>query len=68
MSTPEDWRCPDCQGTGKFFECEACHGNGWVEDPSDGGTMTCPECLDDPCETCGGTGELPLPTAKTDAG
>lgn len=24
--------------------CETCDGNGWVDDPSDGGTMCCPEC------------------------
>ncbi len=25
-------------------ECEECDGKGWVYDPSDGGTMTCPVC------------------------
>ena len=25
-------------------ECETCNGNGWVDDPSDGGTMTCEDC------------------------
>lgn len=24
--------------------CKECEGDGWVEDPSDGGTMTCPRC------------------------
>lgn len=24
--------------------CPLCDGKGWVEDPSDGGTMVCPEC------------------------
>lgn len=24
--------------------CPTCGGNGWVYDPSDGGTMTCPDC------------------------
>jgi hypothetical protein len=24
--------------------CDACHGNGWVEDEEDGGTMTCEQC------------------------
>jgi DnaJ-class molecular chaperone len=25
-------------------DCETCDGAGWVSDPSDGGTMTCPDC------------------------
>lgn len=35
--------------------CDTCKGNGWVYDPSDGGTMTCPECDGDvpECVTCG---------------
>lgn len=24
--------------------CEECDGSGWVYDPSDGGTMVCPDC------------------------
>ena len=28
-------------------DCETCDGNGWVDDPSDGGTMTCPDCEGD---------------------
>jgi hypothetical protein len=31
-------------------ECPECSGRGWVDDPSDGGTMTCP--------SCGGEGEV----------
>lgn len=50
--------CPHCHGTGKEHYCEECEGKGWVEDPSDGGTMVCPECDDDPesCHICGGEG------------
>lgn len=49
--------CPDCKGTGQFDpECEKCEGYGWVDDPSDGGTMTCPECDDQKCDTCKGDG------------
>lgn len=52
--------CANCNGTGQAIpECEACNGNGWVEDPSDGGTMTCPECNDDKCDFCGGEGVAP---------
>lgn len=54
----KDWKCEACEGTGMAVsDCETCGGNGWVGDPSDGGTMTCPECLDDKCEACDGTGE-----------
>lgn len=37
------------------MKCDMCDGNGWVEDPSDGGTMTCPECEGETmeCVTCG---------------
>lgn len=31
-------------------DCPECDGCGWVDDPSDSGTMTCPECA--------GSGEL----------
>ena len=57
---PEDWRCPDCDGTGAIDpHCEACEGNGWVEDTEDGGTMDCPECFGEKCPTCKGSGERP---------
>lgn len=37
--------CEACAGTGKRGpECEVCAGNGWVDDPDDGGTMSCEEC------------------------
>ena len=46
--------CPECEHTeaeGCYCEhcddrvlCSVCGGAGWVDDPSDGGTMTCPDC------------------------
>lgn len=53
--------CPLCGGTGmEVIMCEECGGDGWVYDPSDGGTMTCPTCDAFPdeevCELCSGTG------------
>lgn len=56
--------CNDCDGSGNQHGefCEKCENNGWVEDPSDGGTMTCPDCDGDAgeqCETCSGSGEDP---------
>ena len=54
----EDWKCEACDGTGMAEpECECCQGNGWVDDPDDGGTMTCPECFGEKCAECGGNGE-----------
>lgn len=55
--------CGECDGTGRLMAdgCEACNSNGWVDDPSDGGTMTCPECLGDAgeeCPDCEGEGRL----------
>lgn len=43
----DDYECPDCDGP----LCPTCLGTNWVDDPSDGGTMTCPDC-DEPhfCE------------------
>ena len=42
---PDDCRCTACNGTKQAVpDCEECEGNGWVPDPDDGGTMTCPEC------------------------
>jgi hypothetical protein len=32
------------RGEDMIEQCETCEGKGWVDDPSDGGTMTCPEC------------------------
>lgn len=53
-----EWACTPCEGTGQSVpDCEACDGNGWVDDPEDGGTMTCPECDDDKCDFCNGSGE-----------
>jgi DnaJ-class molecular chaperone len=58
--------CETCKGTGRAKEewqtdegCETCESYGWVPDPSDGGTMTCPDCDGDSaenCEECEGTG------------
>ena len=54
--------CDKCEGTGYADEyCETCERKGWVEDPLDGGTMTCPECDGESetlCEECDGTGQL----------
>ena len=38
--------CGECDGTGLAMPegCELCDSYGWVDDPSDGGTMTCPDC------------------------
>jgi len=60
MSTDPSYKeCEHCSGSGKEYpDCEKCEGNGWVPDPSDGGTMTCPDCDDEKCGECGGTGEV----------
>lgn len=61
MNAPlEPSLCRTCQGSGRKCACETCEGNGWVDDPSDGGTMTCPECngeAGEPCVSCEGSGE-----------
>jgi hypothetical protein len=45
--------CQECKGTGKLFpDCPLCEGNGWTDDPSDGGTMVCPKCEDEECPDC----------------
>jgi DnaJ-class molecular chaperone len=47
--------CPHCNGSGmEFPDCETCEGRGWVDDPSDGGTMSCPECYGETCSVCNG--------------
>jgi hypothetical protein len=53
--------CTECGGTGYVepLECNTCGRDGWVYDPSDGGTMTCPDCDGDcgehcPAEDCDG--------------
>lgn len=52
--------CKACDGTGQAVpDCETCDGQGWVEDDEDGGTMTCPDCGDDKCDHCHGSGEDP---------
>jgi len=50
-------QCEECEGTGSQMPegCETCEGSGWVDDPSDGGTKTCPDCYGlagEPCEYC----------------
>lgn len=61
MSEEEEWRCAECDGTGKALpDCETCGGDGWIEDEEDGGTMTCPDCQDEACDICRGTGEKPV--------
>ena len=53
--------CKKCDGSGYTFpSCERCYRLGWVDDPSDGGTITCPECEGESierCKLCDGTGE-----------
>lgn len=62
MAEPEDFSCPDCDGTGMAVpDCEVCEAKGWVPDPKDGGTKCCPECDGDVCATCLGTGEQDEP-------
>jgi DnaJ-class molecular chaperone len=67
MSKPDDWKCEACDGTGMAVpDCEECSGNGWVDDEEDGGTMTCPSCNGNKCDTCGGSGEKPLALSRPD--
>lgn len=55
--TTESVECQHCKGTCvEFPECETCGGNGWVDDPDDGGTISCPECGGEKCSTCEGSG------------
>lgn len=45
--------CENCRGTGMMYpDCNRCDGNGWIPDPSDGGTMVCPECDSETCDQC----------------
>jgi hypothetical protein len=51
--------CPHCEGTGREVpDCPECEGKGWVDDPEDGGTMKCPDCENEECAQCEGTGHL----------
>lgn len=52
--------CEACAATGStHHDCEPCDGEGYVEDPSDGGTMTCPACGGhEYCPKCDGEGYL----------
>lgn len=63
----EQWiECPHCHGKKKEFpDCEECNGCGWVEDPEDGGTMTCPACNDEVCSECNGEGDVQSNKAST---
>lgn len=57
----EDVKCKMCDGTGMADpDCPECEGCGWVEDPENGGTMSCPECGGDECAYCDGTGRSAL--------
>jgi len=38
--------CPLCGVLASYEHCKTCEGNGWVDDPSDGGTMCCTDCED----------------------
>lgn len=59
MSSPDDFKCRACDGTGMDEpDCSLCTGKGWVDDPR-GGTMTCPNCDGDKCSRCNGSGEEP---------
>lgn len=56
---PDTETCEHCEGTGKLMpDCTECSGHGWIDDPSDGGTMTCPLCDDEECPDCEGKGEV----------
>jgi hypothetical protein len=49
---PEE-ECPLCDGKGTAVpDCEECDGKGWVL--IDGVRDDCPECLNLPCDMCGG--------------
>lgn len=49
--------CDCCDGSGYDDSCQECEGRGWVDDESDGGTITCPNCDgDNICWYCDGTG------------
>lgn len=55
MSEAYVYVCIFCEDTGmEYPDCETCGGWGWIEDPEDGGTMTCPECAGEPCHVCNG--------------
>lgn len=56
-----DYTCENCNGSGQEInDCPECEGQGWVDDPDDGGTMTCPECENEQCNECDGTGEVQI--------
>lgn len=62
--------CDTCDGTGSLLPegCDTCGHNGWVDDPSDGGTMVCPDCIGDAgedCPDCDGFGYIE-PTADAE--
>ena len=46
--------CRECEGTGRLngTSCDTCDNNGFVDDPSDGGYMNCPDCQGESGEPC----------------
>ncbi len=45
--------CKRCNASGyRHDECNTCGRDGYVDDPSDGGYMSCPECYGDSAEEC----------------
>ena len=58
MAVTKEYRimntCEECEGSGLLWlePCETCDRDGYVSDPSDGGTMMCPECDGGAAEIC----------------
>lgn len=51
-------KCIHCRGTGmENPDCNSCHGEGEVVDPSSNFAEKCPDCLAKECEKCLGTGK-----------
>jgi hypothetical protein len=55
--------CPGCNGMGHFADrsaCQRCRGTGYVE------AVQCGSCAGDGCEACGGGGNVPKDTHKSE--